>query len=275
MLKSIISTITFALALSFIAQGQGHNQRYASSSEAATTAVTNAKAAALSSEAAAIPQLLAQAHALYAQRDDLTRVAEALKLLRQAMELDPGSYDVSWRMAKYSYYLAAHTTDKPARNAILRQGIAAGEMAVKLQPEKPEGHFWLGANLGERARSQGALRALGTVSDLRREMETVLKIDESYQNGSAYMVLGQIDLEVPGLVGGSKKRALERLEKGLAFGKQNAFLRLRLAEAYLAVKKGEEARQQLNAILAMKPDPDYLPEYKEAATEARKILGEL
>lgn len=220
-----------------------------------------------------VQELLAQAEELYAGRADLARVDEALQLLLQAFDIDPGRYDVNWKLAKYSYYFAAHTGDKAARNAAVRQGIAAGERAVKLQPDQPEGHFWLGANLGERARSQGALRALGTAGDIRREMETVLKLDESYQNGSALMVLGQIDLELPGFVGGDKKRAVQRLEQGLVYGKQNAFLRLRLAEAYLAVKNKEAARRQLDAILSMKPDPNYLPEYKEAASEARKLLS--
>lgn len=223
---------------------------------------------------ASVEELVAQADALYARRAELARVDEALQSLLQASQLDPGRYDVNWRLAKYSYYLAAHTGDKAARKAAIRQGIAAGERAVQAQPERPEGHFWLGANLGERARTQGALRALGTVGDVRREMEAVLKIDEGYQNGSAFMVLAQIDLELPGFVGGDKKRAVERLERGLAYGKQNAFLRLRLAEAYLAVKNKQEARRQIEAILAMKPDPNYIPEYKEAATEARKLLQE-
>jgi hypothetical protein len=33
-----------------------------------------------------------------------------------------------------------------------------------------------------------------------------------------------------------------------------------------------DARRQLNAIISMTPDQNYLPEYKEAAAEARKLL---
>lgn len=258
MTKLIISTIIFGwLAL-------------AAPSEMAASA---SGAEAMRVHTASVQELLAQADALYARRAELVRVDEALQSLLQAFEMDPSHYDVNWRLAKYSYYFAAHTSDKTARNSAIRQGIAAGERAVKLQPDKPEGHFWLGANLGERARSQGAFRALGTVGNVRREMETVLKLDPGYQNGSAYMVLAQIDLELPGLVGGDKKRAVQRLEQGLVYGKENAFLRLRLAEAYLAVKNKAEARRQLDVILSMKPDPDYLPEYKEAALQARQLLS--
>jgi hypothetical protein len=45
-----------------------------------------------------------------------------------------------------------------------------------------------------------------------------------------------------------------------------------LAEAYLRVGRTADARQQLNAIISMTPDHNYLPEYKEAVSDARKLL---
>lgn len=221
-----------------------------------------------------IKRLLAQADVLYTQRGDLTRLRNAILLLQKARGVDPANYEVNWRLAKFSYYLAAHAADKSERDAALRQGSEAGKAAIRARPGEPGGHFWLGANLGERARSQGALKALTLVDDIRREMAAVIKSDEGYQNGSAYMVLGQVDLSLPGFLGGDKKRAVEQLERGLRYGEGNAFLRLRLAEAYLAVRRKEDAREQVRAILAMKPDPDYMPEYEEAASEARRLLDQ-
>jgi hypothetical protein len=218
------------------------------------------------------PTRVEQAEALYAKRDDLDRVRAAIRLLEQARAADRADYQATWRTAKFCYYLAAHTADEKERDATFKSGVEAGKAAVRLQPAKPEGHFWLGANIGKRAELEGGLGALGAAGDVRKEMEAVVKAEPGYQGGSAYMILGQIDLRTPGLFGGSKKRAVEWMEKGLAFGPQNAFLRLRLAEAYLAVKRKEDARRQLDFILAMKPDPDYLPEYKEAAAAARKLV---
>jgi tetratricopeptide (TPR) repeat protein len=110
------------------------------------------------------------------------------------------------------------------------------------------------------------------VPDIRKEMEAVIKIDEGFQAGSAYLALGQIDLELPEIMGGNRDRAVENLEKGLKFGEQNAMLRLRLAEAYLDVKRPEDARRQLNAIFKLDPSPDYLPEYRQAEAAARALL---
>jgi Tfp pilus assembly protein PilF len=103
----------------------------------------------------------------------------------------------------------------------------------------------------------------------------VLRLDEGYQNGSAYMVLGLVYLNAPGIVGGDPKKAVELMEKGLRFGEPNAFLHLHLAEAYEKVGRSEDARKQVNTILSMKPDQNYLPEYKEASTQAQQMLNQI
>jgi len=215
---------------------------------------------------------IAQADQLYREREDLTRLEQGIVLLRQAAANDPNSYDANWRLAKFDYYLATHT-DGEYRERAFRDGINAGKSAVQLQGDKPEGHFWLGANYGGSLDS-GSF-GLATVGDVRKEMEAVLKIKEGYQDGSAYMVLGLVDLQAPKIVVGDPQRAVTEMEKGLQFGKANAFLRLHLAEAYQAVGRTADARQQLNAILSMTPDPNYLPELKEAQGQATQMLNRI
>jgi len=67
---------------------------------------------------------------------------------------------------------------------------------------------------------------------------------EGYQDRSAYMVLGLVDLKAPNIVGGDPQRAVIEMEKGLQFGKANAFLHLHLAEAYQAVGRTSDVREQ-------------------------------
>ena len=154
------------------------------------------------------PELIAQAEALYAQRDSLERVREAVSLMRRARAADNQSYEAAWKLSKFSYYLGEYGEDERVRTEAFREGITAGEAAVGLDPNKPDGHFWLGANLGGRARLQGPIYALSSVPDIRREMEAVVRLDEGFQGGSAYMALGQIELEL-GMLGGDPKRAVE------------------------------------------------------------------
>jgi tetratricopeptide (TPR) repeat protein len=214
---------------------------------------------------------IAQADQYYAGREDLANVRRGIVALRQARIVDSSNYDAAWRLAKFDNYLATRTDSTSVRDEAFREGIEAGKAAVKLQGDRPEGHFWLGANYG---RSAEAGLLLATVPDIRNEMESVIRLDEGYQDGSAYMVLGLVYLKAPSLLGGNKQMAVEEMEKGLRFGENNTLLRLYLAEAYQAVGRKEDARKQLNAILSMTPPPDYLPEYKEASTEARRLLDE-
>jgi tetratricopeptide (TPR) repeat protein len=226
--------------------------------------------AASRTNAAAAPAIIAQADQFYGRRDDLKQLEQGIVLLREATAADSNNYDANWRLAKFNYYLASHT-DGDYRTNAFREGSNAGKTAVGLQPNRPEGHFWLGANYGGALESE-TITGLASISDVRNEMETVLKLDEGYQDGSAYMVLGLLDLKAPRIVGGDPQRAVQELEKGLQFGKGNAFLRLHLAEAYQAVGRTADARQQLEAILSMTPDPNYLPELKEAKAQARPLL---
>lgn len=229
----------------------------------------------VAADTVAVAELLNEADKFYAGRLSIEQARQSAAILRRARMSDYNSFEVIWKLARCQYYLGKHEESEKAQLDAFREGIVAGEAAVKLAPDKPEGHFWLGANLGGRAKAQGPIYALSSVGDIRREMETVIKIEEGFQAGSAYLALGQIDLELPEMMGGDRKRAVEELETGLRFGEDNALLRLTLAEAYLSVKRRADARAQANAILKMKPSPDYLPEYKEASEGARRLLKEI
>jgi tetratricopeptide (TPR) repeat protein len=214
-----------------------------------------------------------KADKLYAERDNLLQLRQGIALVEQAHITDPDNYEAAWKLAKFNYYLATHSNDKNERDKAFRDGIAAGKDAVQLQNGKPEGHFWLGANYGGPAQSS-ILAGLSSVDDIRSEMETVIKLDQGYQNGSAYMVLGLVYLSAPGFAGGDPQKAVAEMEKGLPFGDGNAFLHLHLAEAYLKVGRKGDARRELEGIIKLTPDKDYIPEYNEAVTGAKKLLAE-
>ena len=225
-------------------------------------------------DAASAAADIASADQLYGQREDLMQLRRGVVSLRQALTKDPGNYDAAWKLSKFNYYLATHTDDSNERDAAFKAGIEAGKAAIQLQNEKPDGHFWLGANYGGAA-EQSAIQGLATVKDIQNEMQTVLHLDEGYQNGSAYMVLGLVYLNAPSIVGGDPKKAVEEMEKGLRFGEPNAFLHLHLAEAYKKVGRNDDARKEIKKIQSMTPDPNYQPEYKEASAAAQKLLDQI
>src|SRR2546423_1531886 len=89
------------------------------------------------------PAVLQQADMSYAQRADLERVRAGLDLLRRARAIAPFSHEAAWRMARLDYTLGDQTKDDKEREAAFREGIEAGEVAVRVAPTIPESHFWL------------------------------------------------------------------------------------------------------------------------------------
>ena len=219
-------------------------------------------------------EAIAEVDELYAGRADVVKVRQGIVALRQAQAEDQANYELAWRLAKFNYYLGAHSPDSIERDRAFHDGIEAGKLAVKLQDGKPDGHFWLGANYGGNAQIS-MLAGLSEIDDIKHEMESVLKLDEGYQSGSAYLVLGQMYLESPGFLGGDTQKAIQYLEKGLRLGPDNSLLRAQLVAAYVEAHRNEDARKQIDALLAMKPAPGYEPEHNEALAEVRKLQEKL
>lgn len=213
---------------------------------------------------------IAEADALYQERKDLSNVRRGIIALRQARTRDTANYEAAWKLAKFDYYLGSHAKEDAEREAAFRDGIEAGKTAVQLQDNKADGHFWLGADYGGSAK-MSVLASLSSFRDIRAEMERVLELDEGYESGSAYLALGELYMKAPKVLGGDSKQAVEYLEKGLRFGSNNALLRLRLAEGYHALGRDQDARKQIDFILKMTPDADYVPEYEDAVAGAKEL----
>lgn len=217
---------------------------------------------------------LAEAAKLYDGRDaDLGRVRSAATLARGVLANDANNYEAAWRLSQYSYYLADNTEDKDERSIAFAEGVKAGETAIKLQPDKPEGHFWLGANYGGQAR-RNPMAGLGLVDKIRAQMNEVIRLDDKYSDGAAYMVLGQVEMQLPTMFGGDPNKAVTYLEKSVNYSKTNVIARYWLAKAYLATDRKADAKTKLEEIMKAEADPNYLAEYKKTQAEAQTLLKE-
>ncbi len=217
---------------------------------------------------------IAEGDQLYEAREDMARARVAVAALRQAVTADYGSYEAAWKLSRACFYVGDHTDNGTESDEMFQAGIEAGKVAVKLQPDKPEGHFWLGANYGGEA-SRSTLASLASVNDIRTEMETVIKIDEKFQGGSAYLGLGRLYLQAPTILAGSTAKAIENLKTGLAISPSNALMKYYLAEAYESDNRDGEARKLLDEVLKSTPDPKFVAEHKDALAKASKLLQRL
>lgn len=227
-----------------------------------------------SSDAKMAADKIAEAEPLYEGRDDMTKARTAVTILRQAHAADYGNYEAAWKLARAAFFVGDRTDNDTERDDMFREGIQAGKAAVQLQPNKPDGHFWLGANYGGNA-AHSTLSNLSSFQDIKGEMETVLKLDESYQGYSTYLGLGRLYLGAPKVLGGDVRKAIEYLEKGVKFNPNNTVMRYYLAEAYKADNRDADAKKQIETILSTTPDPKYIAEHKDAVEKAKKLLEKI
>ena len=213
---------------------------------------------------------IAEADKLYEGREDMAKARVSVATLRQAVTADYGNYEAAWKLSRASFYVGDHTDNDDEAEDMFRAGIDAGKAAVKLQPGKAEGHFWLGANYGGDA-ERSTLASLATVQDIKAEMESVIKLDEKFQGGSAYLGLGRLYLKAPKVLGGDTAKAVEYLKKGLAISPTNSLMKYYLAEAYESEGRDAEAKKLIDEVLTMQPDPQYVAEHKDAVAKANKL----
>jgi tetratricopeptide (TPR) repeat protein len=222
----------------------------------------------------AIPagEAVKQAENLFSQREDVSKLREAVRLLASARDIDHRNYEIEWQYARLNYFLGKQTTDEKESEKAFEDGQQAGKIAARLEPDRPEGHFWYGANLGEQARRSPVTVGLRSMDEIRTEMNKVIEIQPDYQSASAYDALAQIELKAGVLGGGKPEKAVEYLEKALQISKENTYIYLHLAEAYLAVNRNADAKKQLEYILKMKPFAQYELEHRECVEKAKKLL---
>jgi tetratricopeptide (TPR) repeat protein len=220
---------------------------------------------------AALQGAISRAESYYKGRRDLENVQKALAILRSHISSHPQDYEAWWRISEYDCYLARHVPDEQQK-AILEDGIVAGQKAEAIDPHRPEGHFWTGANEGLLAEDVGLLKGLRMVDSIRQELETVMKIDPNYQQYGAERLLGRFYYRAPFFKGGDKQRSVQLLEDCLKRYPDNSLTMLYLADSYRAVGRREDARRMLERILHMDSEPGYGPELADNQAAAREEL---
>ena len=217
-------------------------------------------------------ELIAQGDGLYNEMQDMVTANEALAKYMEALAKLDSKYDAYWRISRIRYYIGAHTERKKDRKSIFSQGIYYGNKAVVAEPEKPDGHYWLGVNNGKYGETKGVLKSLSLVKPIKKGMNKVIELDRSYEDGGADRVLGRVFFKVPGFAGGSKKKSLEHLLKSKELGPEDALTRVYLAETLLKHKQIDEAREELEYVLNMEDDPRWVIGIRESKEMAKELL---
>jgi tetratricopeptide (TPR) repeat protein len=210
--------------------------------------------------------------ALYRDRTDLAKAKKAATIWAARVAANVRDFESAWKLAKANYWLG---TQGPVseRRASLEAGTEAGRRASMIDASRPEGFFWMAANMGALAESYGLSQGLKYRGPIKNALETVLKIDPGFQEGSADRALGRWYYKVPGLFGGSKKQSEEHLRKSLTYDQNSTSSHYFLAETLFDENRDKEAREELQKVIDAPIDPEWAPEDRDFKEKARQLLA--
>jgi TRAP transporter TatT component family protein len=212
--------------------------------------------------------------ALYARRTDLASAERAADLWADALQRQPAgpsAFENAWKLARACYWLGGHEPED-RRRAAFERGIAAGRQAAALKSDRPEGYFWMAANMGALAESFGLRQGLKYRKPIKEALETVLRIDPAFQEGSADRALGRWYAKVPRLFGGSDREAEAHLRASLRYNPVSTASHYFLAELLLDNGRKADARTELQAVLDAPLNPEWTAEDREFKDKARRLL---
>jgi tetratricopeptide (TPR) repeat protein len=209
---------------------------------------------------------------LYDAREDLTSALAAADVWAARLALDPRDFEAAWKLARAAYWLGSQVPSGERRRQYER-GLEAGRRAVELEPNRPEGRFWMAATMGAMAESFGLRAGIRYRGPVKREFEAVLKTAPAYSDGAADRGLGRWYFRVPWLFGGSRDKAIEHLQRSLTYDPANAASHFFLAETYFSMDRDEDARRELELVLEAPETVEWGPEVREFKQKARALLA--
>lgn len=159
-----------------------------------------------------------------------------------------------WQFARACYTLADFATNDENRANLAVQGIEASRKLLKAEPRSGPGHYWLGMNLGQLARTE-LLGALSLVREMEAEFKTAWTLDPAVDYAGAARSLGLLYREAPGWPTsiGSNRKAREWLDRAARTAPNFPENWLVLTESYVAWDEPQKAREQLQQLAKIWP----------------------
>lgn len=213
--------------------------------------------------------------ALYRDRENLASAKRAAEIWQARLKVNARDFESAFKLAQARYWLGTNGLPEAERKAALEAGISAARSAIAINAARPEGHFWLAANMGALAESFGLRQGIKYRGQIKDALLTTLKIDPGFLQGSADRALGRWYFKVPGLFGGSNKRSEEHLRKSLTYNPNSVISHLFLGDTLADEGRKDEARKQYQAAIDAPFDPDWTPEDRRFKEQARALLAKL
>jgi tetratricopeptide (TPR) repeat protein len=235
-------------------------------------------------------------------------IDEAVADFERAVREQPDRLEGSWKLLRALHFKGEFTTDSnEAKQRVFGRGKEVAEAALDRLAKRAAGSrakldalsptqaakavggapeakpilLWAAVHWGLWGDVFGRLAAArqGAGDRVRRYSETLIALDERYEDAGGHRVLGRLHTlapKVPFVTGWiDRGKAVSELRRAVALGPDNFDNHLFLAEALLDHQpdKAAEAREILHRLLARQPTPELVVEQEKSLANARALLG--
>ncbi len=235
-------------------------------------------------------------------------VNEAVAAYERAVKEQPDRLEGSWKLLQALHYKGDFATPgKEGKQQAFARGKEVAEAAldrlakkiagsrekldtmtpaqaakaVSAVPEAKPLFLWASVHWGLWGDVFGRMAAArqGVGDKVRRYSETLIALDERYENAGGHRILGRLHTlapKVPFVTGWvDRDKAVSELRKAVALGPDNWDNQLFLAEALFEYQpaKAAEARDILRRLLARRPTPELAVEQERTLVNARALLA--
>ena len=175
---------------------------------------------------------------------------------RAQIQLQTNTNDLAaaWVFARACYDFADFATNDTERATIAVQGIAACRQLLTHRPKSAPGHYYLGMNLGQLARTE-ILGALKIVREMEHEFKMADDLDEHFDYAGPARCLGLLYRDAPGWPAsiGSRRKAREWLERAAKLAPDDPENHLNLIESRLNWNDRTGAENELKTLDTLWP----------------------
>ena len=189
-----------------------------------------------------------------ASRAHLLQYAQSqYEAARLRFETAPTNNAAAGEFARTGFDRAEFATNDTERAALAVVCIDACRKLLARDPKSVPGHYYLGMNLGQLARTK-LLGALKIVDEMEREFKTAATLDDLFDHAGPHRNLGLLYYEAPTIGSiGSRTKARKHLERAAELAPDFPENRLNLAEAYLKWRDKGPLKKELEALQRLWP----------------------
>ena len=221
---------------------------------------------------------LAEADKLYTQ-GGLENYKQAIELYKQVLAKNPNDYEANWKSARaHREYGEAAKKEKISgwKEICAKYGKAGmhyAQKAFEIEPEKPDGYYYYGLNVGIYSDGVSMFTALseGLKDKTQNSFEKTYALDKMYQQGGSMIALGRFWQVLPWPMRDRKKSLKYYREyQATQYFTDNIEVHVYLGELLIQIG-GNENKAEAKGYLEKAANSDD-PYFKERAKELLKKL---